>query len=185
MAKKTKQPKTTVQKLKYWQRWQKGILAGEFAMPVIPFGVILGINWDNWVGGSPSSGWSIGLGFGMLIVATIVAIAGIWKKDELVNSKMSGIFYVAVWMVIVGFGFKLIATVFNTFGDMFIYVALSVGGSGVLAQVNKSKVRVEIERYKKLVKENGLDKKSAREIEDAEQAKREGEEARKERVDLL
>lgn len=186
MKKKSKQPKTTVQKLNFWKRWRLGLTVGEFGMPLIPFGIILGINWSDWVGNSASEGWSIGMGFGMLIVSVICAIIGIWKKDEMVKSKVSGIFYVAIVLALMGFSFKLLASIFNSFGDMLLYVCFSVVGSGVVAQVNKSKVQNEVRRYERLVRENGLDKKSARELEDEEQARQEGKEANKERkVDLL
>lgn len=187
MAEKAKKQRTTLQKLKYWKRWRDALTFSEFMMPLIPFGVILGINWSDWVGDSPSAGWSIGMGFGMLIVATISAIVGIWKKDEMVKSKMSGIFYVAIVLAIVGFSFKLLASVFNAFGDMLLYVCTSVVASGAVAQVNKSYVSKEVARYQKLVSENGLDRKSAKEIDDEEQAKKEGEQAKRERkkVDYL
>lgn len=185
MQKKSKQPKTTLQKLKYWKRWQLGLTISEFAMPFIPFGIVLGINWSDWVGGSPSEGWSVGMGFGMLIVAVIAAIIGIWKKDEMVKSQFSGIFYVAIVLAIVGFSLKLLASVFSSFGDMLLYVCISVAGSGVVAQVNKSKVTKEVARYQKLVSENGLDKKSAKELDDEEQARLEGEKAKVERVKYI
>lgn len=181
--KKPKTPKTTLQKLKYWKRWRLGLTVSEFAIPLIPFGVILGLNWSDWVGDSPSQGWSIGMGFGMLIVACISAIVGIWKKEEMVNSKVSGIFYVAIVLCLIGFSFKLLASVFSEFGDMFLYVSISVVGSGVTAQVNKSYVSAKVARYQKLVNDNGLDKKSAKEMADEEQAKKEGEEAKR-KVDL-
>lgn len=181
--KKEKKTKTTIEKLRFWKRVQYGLVAGELSMPLIPFGVILGINWSDWVGDSPSEGWSIGMGFGMLIVAVILAIVGIWKKEELVNSKFSGIFYVAILFLVIGFGFKLIASTFNSFGDMLLYVCIGIAGSGGLAQFNKSYVTPEVERYAELVEKNGLDKKSAQHLEEEKQAQKEGESARK--ADLL
>lgn len=184
--KKTKQPKTTLQKLNYWKGWQLGLTVGEFAMPLIPFGVVLGLNWNDWVGDSASQGTTLGIGFGMLIVSIILAIIGIWKKDEMVKSKLSGIFYVAIVLAILGVSLKLIASIINTFGDMLLYVCISVVGSGTIAQVNKTAITKEVVRYQALVKENGLDKKSAKELEDEEQAKKEGEQLKEERkVDLL
>ena len=177
--KKTKQPKTTLQKLNLWKGWQLGLTVSEFAMPLIPFGVILGLNWNDWVGDSASQGTTLGIGFGMLVVSVVLAIIGIWKKDEMVKSKLSGIFYVAIVLAIFGVSLKLIAAIINTFGDMLLYVCISVVGSGTIAQVNKTAITKEVVRYQALVKENGLDKKSAKELEDAEQAKKEGEEARK------
>lgn len=181
MEKKAKQPKTTLQKLKFWKRLNTGLTVSEFAMPIIPFGVILGLNWNDWVGNSASNGTTLGLGFGMLIVSVIAAMIGIWKKDEVVNSKMSGIFYIAIIMLIVGFSLKMLASVFNSMGDMLLYVCIGVVGSGGVAQVNKSYVSKQVDRFQELVTKNGLDKRSARAIADEEQARLEGEQRK---VDL-
>ncbi len=182
---KKKQPKTTVEKYKYWRNWNVGLTAAKFAMPLIPFGTVLGLHWNQWVGNSASEGWSIGVGFGMLIVATISGIIGIWKKDELVNKAVSATFYVAIVLAIIGFAFKLMASMMNEMGDMFLYVASGVVGSGAIDQVNKSLVAPKAKYYKALVEENGLSRKSAQKIADEEQAKREGEEAKKEREEII
>lgn len=179
MAKKNKEPKTTVQKLNFWKNWQLGLTLGQFGAPMVPFGIILGLNWNDWVGDSASKGTSLGLGFGMLVVAFIAAAIGIWKKDEIISSKLSGIFYIAIVLGIVGFSFVLLAEVFNSLGWMFVYIAIGVLGSGGVAQVNKSYVSKRVEHFAELVKKNGLDKKSAQALADEEQAKLEGEEAKK------
>lgn len=183
--KKIKKPKTTVQKYKFWRNWEIGLEVSKFLMPLIPFGVILGINWSDWVGDSPSDGWSIGMGFGMLIVSVISAIIALWKKDEIAKQKISGVFYVAIIMAVFGFGFKLIGSISNTFGDMFLYVTCGVVASGVVDQIDKSAIRQNVVFYKDLIVTNGLSKSSARRMDDTEQAKKEGEEAKKERIDLL
>ncbi len=181
-AKKIKKTKTTLQKYKTWRNASYGLAASEFAMPLIPFGVVLGLNWSDWVGNSQSEGWSIGVGFGMLIVATIMAMIGIWKKNDLINSKVSAVFYVAVVFAVVGFGLKLMASMINQLGDMFLYVALGIVGSGAVDQVNKAAIKPRMDFYSKLVKENGLTKTSAREMDDVAQAKKEGEEEKAKRA---
>lgn len=180
--KRTKKTKTTLQKYKTWRTTSYALAGSEFAMPLIPFGVVLGLNWGDWVGNSQSEGWSIGVGFGMLIVATIMAMIGIWKKNDLINSKVSAIFYVAVVFAVVGFGLKLMASMINQLGDMFLYVALGIVGSGSIDQVNKLAIKPRMEFYSKLVKENGLTKVSAREMDDVVQAKKEGEEEKAKRA---
>ncbi len=181
-AKKVKKAKTTLQKYKTWRNASYGLAASEFAMPLIPFGVVLGLNWSDWVGNSQSEGWSIGVGFGMLIVATIMAMIGIWKKNDLISSKVSAVFYVAVVFAVVGFGLKLMASMINQLGDMFLYVALGIVGSGAVDQVNKVAIKPRMDFYSKLVKENGLTKTSAREMDDVAQAKKEGEEEKAKRA---
>ena len=182
-ARKPRKQRTTVEKYKFWRNWNYGLEAGKFAMPCIPFGIILGINWSDWVGDSASEGWSIGLGFGMLIVATVSAMLAIFKKDEIAKQKMSGVFYVAIVFAVIGFSFKLLATIANTFGDMFLYVSLGIVGSATVDQIDKSAIRPRQEFYKNLIESNGLSRKSAQLMDDTEQAKEEGEKAKAERAE--
>jgi len=180
-----KKKKTTIQKYRFWHRWYLGLKAAEFSVPLIPFGVILGINWSDWFGKEQSEGWSIGLGFGMLIVATVLAITEIMKKDELVKTKVSFLFYVSIVFVLVGFSFKLLASIMNTMGDMFLYVSCGIVGAGGVDETNQMAIKPRMDFYKSLVDENGLDKSSAKKMDDTDQAKKEGEEAKKERRNFL
>ena len=181
-TRKEKQPKTTIQKYKFWRNWEVGLEAGKYAMPLIPFGVVLGINWSDWVGNSPSEGWSIGMGFGMLIVSVISAIIGLWKRDDIAKQKVSGVFYVAIVFAMIGFGFKLLASIANTFGDMFLYVCLGIIASAVTDQVDKSVINPKVKFYKQLVEDNGLSKASAKKNDEKEQAELEGKKAKEERM---
>lgn len=183
--KKQKKQRTTVQKLSYWNGWHKGLTGMKIGTPAIPFAVSLGINWNEWVGGNASKGWSIGIGFGMLVVGTFAAMYGVWKKDELAEQKVSPVFYIATIFLIIGFSFMLLASIMNEMGVMLLYVSTGVFASATEDQVDKTLVRPRMAFYKELVKTNGLDKQSSREIEDRAQAAREGAEARKDDVDLL
>ena len=178
-AKKPKKQKTTLEKAKAWKRGYLALKAGQFASPIVPFGVILGINWSDWFGAGASEGWSIGLGFGMLAVATVLAIAEVMRKDELVKTKVSFVFYISIVFVLVGFSFKLLASIMNEMGNYFLYIACGLLGGGGIDQINQAFVRPKSDFYANLVEENGLDKSSARKLLDAEQAKKEGEEKRK------
>ena len=182
---KAKKQRTIVQKYKFWRNWNVGLTAAKFAMPLVPFGTVLGLNWNEWVGNNASEGWSIGIGFGMLIVASLSAIIGIWKKDEIAKSKVSGILYVAIIFLVIGFGFKLLASIMNEIGNMFLYVSAGIAGSFAIDQVDKSVVASKAAFYKDLIEQNGLSKASAQRMEDIEQAKKEGEQAKKGKVDLL
>ncbi len=183
--KKVKQPKTTLEKYRMWDRWHKTVWGSKFAMPLVPASIVLGLNWNEWVGNNTSKGWSIGVGFGMLIVACITSILAIMKRDEIIKKNISAVFIVAIVFLIVGFGFKLLASIANEFGDMFIYISFGVVAAAGVDQADKSLLMPKVEYYKGLVEENGLDKKSARRLEEEEQAKREGEQARKGKIDIL
>ena len=180
MAKNKKQ-KTTIEKYRYWRNWDIGLTAAKFAMPLASFGTVLGVNWNQWVGDSASQGWSIGIGFGMLIIATLSAMLAIWKKDDIVKSKVSGVLYIAIIFVVIGFGFKCLASIMSEMGDMFLYVAIGLVASFGVDEADKLAVRPKVLFYKNLVEENGLSKSTARIMDDTEQARLEGEEAKKER----
>lgn len=182
MAKRTKQPKTTLQKYNSWRRREYALIGAKFAAPLIPFGVTLGVNWNDWVGSRSSDGWSIGTGLGMLALATIASIAAIWKKDELMKSKMSGLLYVAIIFAVVGFGFMLMASMMNEMGKMFLVVAGGLLGSFAIDQVDKSYVKKKVAFYEELVDKNGLSKSAAKNMDETEQARIEGEKAKAERV---
>lgn len=184
-VKKVKPQKTTIQKYKFWRGWYVGLKAAEYSVPIIPFGVILGINWSDWFGQSESNGWSIGIGFGMLIVSTVMAIVEIMKKDELVKTKVSFLFYISIVFVLIGFSFKLLASIMNEMGNMFLYVSLGIVGAGAVDETNQQAIRPKVEFYKKLVEDNGLSKSAAQRMDDADQAKKEGETAKRERHNYL
>lgn len=176
---KPRKTKTTLEKSKSWKRGYNALKAGQFISPIIPFGVILGINWSDWFGEGASEGWSVGLGFGMLVIATVLAVVEIMKKDEFVKTKVSFVFYISVVFILVGFSFKLLASIMNEMGNYFLYIACGLLGGGGIDQINQAFVRPKADFYAKLVDENGLSDSSARKLMDAEQAKKEGEERRK------
>lgn len=181
MAKARKQ-KTTVQKHAFWRNWSVALTGAKFAAPLVPFGTVLGVNWNEWVGESASQGWSIGIGFGMLIVATLSALIGIWKKDELAKNKVSGLLYVTIIFLVIGFGFKLLASIMSEMGNMFLYVACGLAGSFSIDQVDRMAIQPKVAFYADLVEKNGLSKAAAKRMDDAEQAQHEGEEAKADRV---
>lgn len=180
-AKKEKKARTTLQKYTLWHRWSIALEVTKYAMPAIPFGVILGINWSDWFGNNESQGWSIGVGFGMLIVSTVMAIVEIMKKDEIAKTNVSMLYYISIVFVLVGFSFKLLASIANEFGDMFLYVSCGIVGSGCVDQVNKAWISKKAAFYKKLVEDNELDDRIARKIAEQKQAEKEGQYKKKNR----
>lgn len=179
-TRKERKPKTTIQKYRFWRNWDIGLTSAKYAMPLIPFATVLGINWEEWVTNA-SEGWSIGIGFGMLAIATIAGIIGIWKKDKIANEKISPVYYAAIVLAVIGFSFKLLSAMIDEMGNMFLYVSLGVIASGTIDQVDKSAISPKKQHYLKLVNDNGLSKASAKLIDDEEQAKKEGEEAKRKR----
>lgn len=177
--KPAKRQRTTLEKYRRWRGGYIALKAGEFVSPLVPFACILGLNWSEWFGAQASDGWSIGLGFGMLAVATVLAIAEIMKKDELVKTKVSFVFFIAVVFLLFGLSFKLLASIMNEMGNYFAYIAFGIFGGGAIDQCNQALVKPRVDFYSKLVKDNGLSRSGARELLEAQQAQKEGEEKRK------
>ena len=176
---KPRKTKTTLEKSKSWKRGNNALKAGQFISPIVPFGVILGINWSDWFGEGASEGWSVGLGFGMLVIATVLAVVEIMKKDELVKTKVSFVFFIAVVFLLFGLSFKLLAAIMNEMGNYFAYIAFGIFGGGAIDQCNQALVKPRVDFYSKLVQDNGLSRSGARELLEAQQAQKEGEEKRK------
>lgn len=180
--KAAKPPRTTAQKFRFWRNVGYACKGVEFLSPLVPFSVMLGLNWENWFPKDAGTGWSIGLGFGMLIVSTLLAVWQIVKKDDLMKEKLSFLFSVCVVFVLFGFSFKLLSSIMSEMGDMFLYVGCGLLGGAMSDQADRIAFKPRREFYRKLIEENGLSKVSARKQEDIEQAKREGEERKKERA---
>lgn len=184
MAFRVNRKKRTInQKYRLWRNLFVSMKVMEFASPLVPFATLVGINWEEWFGKSQSEGWSIGLGFGMLAVATIMAILEIVKRDELMKTKLSFAFYAAVVFVMIGFSFKLLASIMSEMGDFFLYVSCGIAGGGVMDQMNAMMIKPRADFYKDLIEKNGLSRAAARRNDDVEQAAKEGEAARKARED--
>ena len=167
----TKGQYETIKTLRKYKRIKYGMKAGTYASCLIPFGVILGTHWSEWFAAQDESGISIGVGFGMLLVATISTIVCIMKRDEEFMKKFSPLLYVSVLCAMWAVSF------------MFLYTAIGIASGGVIDQVDS--VFVD-ERYKILVKvaeDNGLTNKGAFIKQVMKQAKEDAERKQREAVE--
>jgi hypothetical protein len=89
MAKTKKIKSKTVQKRNALRATNVAMIGAKFVMPVVPATVMTIINWDEWFdktnGGLPA-------GFITLLIATIIAVVGIMKRDDLAKKHVSSIF---------------------------------------------------------------------------------------------
>ena len=104
--------------------------------------------------------WSLGLGFGMLILTVLVTILGIAKRDEVVKKFISPLFYFAGLLALWGFSLLFLARIASEFGYMLLWICLGLISGASADQVNRSKVQKEVVFYKKLIVDVGLDKKT-------------------------
>ena len=181
MSAKAKKELTTVQHLKRWKALKYTLNASIFVFPLIPAGIITGIHSEEWFGST--NGWSLGLGFGMLLVSFALTIIALWKKNDIMNSKVSGVIYLAIILSCWGFAFMFLASILNEFGKYFLYFALSLVGSGTADQINKSYVSKWVQFYQKLADDNGLTPSSAKQEEAKLKAQSEAESIKKAKDD--
>lgn len=172
---KKKHEVTTVQHLHRWKAADFAIRSGMFVCPTIPFGVIIGINWSDWFGenSNASTGWSIGMGFAMLLCSFIATIIGVYKKDEILKEKISPLLYMAILLAFWGFAFKMLASIMNEFGNYFLYFAASILGSFGCAETSQLWSSKWLSFYSKVAEDNALTNAGSKRKKAREQAIRE------------
>lgn len=174
--KKEKKPKSktlkTYRRLKLTNRL---LYASTYVIPLIPAAIMVGINWEEWVA-QTNNGWSLGLGFGSMLLAVLVTIVGIAKRDEIVEEKVSPLFYFAALLSVWSVALLFLARIAHELGTMLGYTVVGLVGAGVADQVNKNVIKPKREMYKEIVDEAGLDKKAIKKqqlLKQAEKEKRE------------
>lgn len=167
-----KTKKTPTQK-KYssWKTTKYVLKASTYVVPLVPEGIILGINWNEWF--TVSNSWSIGLGFGSLLVTIMVTILGIAKRDDVVKENISPMFYLAGLMAMWAVSLMFLASIAQNFGTMLLYTAAGICGGATCDQINKTVVAEKVKMYKEILVEVGLDKENNKLEELKEQALKE------------
>ena len=162
MAKVKKQKSETLINYEKWNRAKKALYVGMFSAPLAPATIMTIVNWDEWF---KKSGVSLAM----------------WKKDDLLNKKISFVFYLCGLFVAFGASFLFLANLMAQVGYMFLATAGGLAISGTSDQINKSLVKKRVEEYKQLIEENALDERSKQKRQRKEQAKLDAEKEEKER----
>lgn len=157
MTKKPKIKSKTVRQRTALKVTNVSMIGAKYAMPFIPATIMTIINWDEWFaqtnGGLP-------LGFLTLVVATIISIIGIMKKDALVQKNVSPLFVFALALFCVAASFLWLSNVMYQAGMMFLWTACAVVAAAVDDQVQQSVVVPAIKELDEDIKEGGLDRKT-------------------------
>ena len=174
MAKKVKLKSQTRSAYNKWRTLKWSLYGGTYTLPLVPAMVMVGVNWDEWVAQSRNA-WSIGLGFGMLLLTVFITILGIAKKDEFVKKFVSPLFYFGGILALWGFSLLFLARIASAFGYMLLWTCLGLLGGAIADQVNRSLVQKEVIYYKKLIIDVGLDEKTEKRKLQKQLAKQEAE----------
>lgn len=178
MAKAKKQKSETLINYEKWNRAKKALYVGMFSAPLAPATIMTIVNWDEWF---KKSNASLPMGFALLLVSTLLSVLAMWKRDDLINKKISFVFYLCGLFVMFGASFLFLANLMAQVGYMFLATAGGLAISGTADQVNKSLVKKRVEEYKQLIEENALDERSKQKRQRKEQAKLDAEKEEKER----
>lgn len=169
MQKKIKsKTKSTYRK---WNTAKWSLYAGTYVLPLTPAAIITAVNWDEWF--NKENNWSIGLGFGMMLVTVLITIIGVAKRDKILNEKVSSLYYLAAILACWAIVLMFLASIANQFGFMLLYTCFGLIGGATCDQVRKSKVDEEVKFYKELVQEAGLDIREQKRKEKKEKARQE------------
>lgn len=174
--KKKKVKSETISAYKKWNAARIGLYTGMYVMPLMPATIMTCVNWNEWFN---ASGVSLPMGLITLLIGVLMAIMGITKRDELFKKNVSGLFYFVLVFAIIGISFKFLANICNQMGDMFLFTACGVLGSGGCDQLNKSLVKPRVEEYKELIESNFLNAKAKAKQERKLRAEQEAREQRK------
>lgn len=152
----------------------------KYAMPFVPATVMTIINWDEWFaqtnGGLPA-------GFLALVVATVISILGILKRDKLAEKHISTIIPFALALFVVAASFLWLSNVMHQAGMMFLYTACAVAVSAIDDQVQQSVVKPALIEIEEDIKDAGMSKKENKRQERKKERLAEMEEARKRAIE--
>lgn len=179
----TKGQYETIKTLRKYKAIKYGMKAGTYGACLIPFGAILGANWEEWFANQESSGISIGVGFAMLLVATISTLVCIMKRDEDFMKKFSPLLYVAILCAMWAVSFMFLSSIMSEMGTFFLYTAIGIASGGVIDQIDKVVVEERYNIMLKVAEDNGLTSKGAFMKKALKQAKLDAERKQREAVE--
>lgn len=174
MAKKFKTK--TVKTRDNLKRASTAIKVSKFILPFVPSGVLVGINWEDWI---EETGGSLPAGLIMAIFSAIIVSFGVTKKEQFEEKKISPIFVLTIGVAIAGVACLLLANILEELGITLLVSAIGAAASSVGDQINMSVITPKLQEYNDIIKEVGLDEKTNKKEERREQAKAELEEARR------
>lgn len=162
---------TTKQKINKYRLIQYSTFASEYVAIASPYVVLGAINWDKWFITNPE-GWKVGLGGSIALVLISVAAFLVSKQKEDKNLTSGYVALILGWLM-VGFIFKMLATIMLEIADiMFITSTGLMGAFGL--DIGSKKAKKEKDRYLKArtSANEELDKEIARKEIVQEQSKK-------------
>lgn len=174
---KEKKPMTTLHKRNALRLGARSLKTLSYGAPVIPVSIMVGINWDEWFVKS-GQGWSVSMGFIMLILSTLLTYLSIAKKKKLIE-KFSAFWNVALIVICWAISFLFLSSILRELGMMLLYIGFSLVGAAISDEVETRVIEPKLSFYQGLVSEYGLDKKEERRKAKLEAKRKQAEEEAK------
>lgn len=169
-----KKSKAEYETLKQYHKFvaiKYSLKSGTYLFAVVPFFAELGVNWNAWFSNKDTAP-SIGTGFAMLIVTTVLSLLAILKKDDEFMKKFSPLFYIAVIFIMWAATFMFLATIMNEMGKMLMYASIGILAGAISDETEKTVVEPKYKLYKELAHNAGLTNTGAFEKHAREQAEK-------------
>ena len=178
---KVKTPKTQTQKsYRNWSIVKWLLYGGTYATPLIPAGIMVGVNWEEWF--TPQESVSLGLGFASLLLTIVITIVGIGKRDKILRDSFSPLYYFAMILALWAIVLMFLASIAHELGTMLLYTCFGLVGGATCDQFRKTKVDENVNMYKALINEFELDDKQVARRRKRERARALAEEESKRRA---
>lgn len=183
---KEKKKMSTLHKRNWLKVGKFSLKGGAYAAPLVPVGIEVGINWNEWFVQS-KSGIHVASGFIMLIISTLLTYFSIAKKKNLLK-EVSAFWNVAIIVICWAISLLFLSSILSDLGFMLLYIGFGLIASATMDEVEERVIEPKYEFYRGLVTEYKLDKREVRKEqkkqEKIDQAKVEAElEARKQAID--
>lgn len=155
-----------------WTALDYSLKASKYVAPLVPATVMTLVNWDEWF---VKSGASLPFGFATLLIAVLLSVVAIAKKDKVVNEKISYIYFIGAILGVWAISFMFLANIFSQIGQMVLWTALGVTAGATADEVDMLLAKPRRAEYKELIETHHLSASAKKRQERKERARLEAE----------
>ena len=174
MAKKEKKKLTTKQEQTKYRTLQFAAIGGMVLSVITPFAIMAGVNFQEWFVNN-SQGWKIGVGAGLgMAVAGIAVFLVAYKKEKELKVTEGWITALVLWFA-AAFIVKLFEQIYSELFWLMIWTGVGLGsafGFDIISKQEKKKADA-YKAAREKVKEESIEERAKREVEEELKAKEE------------
>lgn len=163
----------SVREYRKWRNLHYGLRVASYASPFVPFGVALGVNWNEWFP-PDANATPTAIGLVMAVATLALSVVAMCNKDS-EQMKKIGVF------IPIGFAFLawgvvcvLLSNILMELGKALLFTGVGILASAVEDSVDRTVVKEKYLYMKDLVDSNGLTESGAWKQEQKQQAEHDG-----------